>query len=201
MPGDARAGGTEQRGGGICKYFSNPRGKPRLPFPSRPSRASPSRLSNRRRSLLPFSRRFLLSIARFSRRFSLSPLSLFLPLSLLFSLVRRACEKKEEKKKERRRESVIVAPFLYRAPPYSPLRLRLPPFRTLSSRRVSGFAFWKEARWFSPRCYPLCIVHSECALNTSSRAGISEPTISRALEITSRLISGMSSSLSITKFR
>lgn len=184
-------------------FFQPPR-KTEAPFPaslflSLSSRAPPPRLSE---PPFPFSPRsslfLLLSIARFSRR--------FFSRSISFSRSTRA-KKKERGKKGRTRTKAkvgnrcalsISGSALFSSPRASS---SLPPF--LSSRHVSGFAYWKEARWFSPQCYPLCIVHPECALNTSSRAGISASGLflSRALEITSRLISGVSSSSSITKFR
>lgn len=198
------AGGRSEGGGGICKYFSNPRGKPRLPFPP-PSfflslLARRHRAYRSRRSLFPLARRFFAALYRAL----FTPF--FLPLYLFLSFD--ACEKKKERgKKGRTRTKAkvgnrcalsISGSALFSSPRASS---SLPPF--LSSRHVSGFAYWKEARWFSPQCYPLCIVHPECALNTSSRAGISASGLflSRALEMTSRLISGVSSSSSITKFR
>lgn len=130
------AGGRSEGGGGICKYFSNPRGKPRLPFP--PLSFFLSLLARRhrayrsRRSLFPLARRFFAALYRAL----FTPF--FLPLYLFLSFD--ACEKKkkEERKeeRERRRKSVIAAPFLYRAPPYSLPRARLPPFHP-SSRRAT----------------------------------------------------------------
>lgn len=95
------AGGRSEGGGGICKYFSNPRGKPRLPFP--PLSFFLSLLARRhrayrsRRSLFPLARRFflLLSIARFSRR--------FFSRSISFSRSTRA--KKKRKREERKNEN------------------------------------------------------------------------------------------------
>lgn len=98
------AGGRSEGGGGICKYFSNPRGKPRLPFP--PLSFFLSLLARRhrayrsRRSLFPLARRFFAALYRAL----FTPF--FLPLYLFLSFD--ACEKKrkrEERKNENEGES------------------------------------------------------------------------------------------------
>lgn len=200
--------GAGGRSGGRRRYmqiFFQPPRKTEAPFPASLFRslsllARRHRAYRSRRSLFPLARRFFAALYRAL----FTPF--FLPLYLFLSFD--ACEKKKERgKKGRTRTKAkvgnrcalsISGSALFSSPRASS---SLPPF--LSSRHVSGFAYWKEARWFSPQCYPLCIVHPECALNTSSRAGISASGLflSRALEITSRLISGVSSSSSITKFR
>lgn len=134
--------GLGRRGplGGRRRYmqiFFQPPRKTEAPFPaslflSLSSRAPPPRLSEPPFPFSPCSSLFCCSL---SRAFH----AVFSP-ALSLSLVRRVRKKKkkEERKeeRERRRKSVIAAPFLYRAPPYSLPRARLPPFHP-SSRRAT----------------------------------------------------------------
>lgn len=170
-----------RRIGGICKYFSNPRGKPRPSLFHLASRASIRLLWGS--SSPPFL--FFWIFFRFlSRAFHAA---FFL---LCHSIFLRICERKsrerEREKKDERKNPVIAACsfscFIYIASYASPrviflfafplfARVAFPDTRALGARRG----------WFSLGCYPLCIVRLECAVNASN-AGISKLFLARDKE-------------------